>query len=90
MYREGSTATYSRLIFLEMVDLCVCTYLQMNWIRLFRMKRLGAPTVGLGGVGNPACIVALNISAWAWDDIFRSFPLVNSISCSAQGLMFSF
>ncbi len=46
-----------------MVDLCVCVHLQMYWSRLFRMKRLGAPKVDSGGVGNPTRIVALDVSA---------------------------
>ncbi len=54
------------------------------------MKGLGAPKVGLGGVGNPADMVALDVSVLAWDDIFRSFPLVNSISCRAQWMVFPF
>ncbi len=63
---------YSRFIFLEMVDLCICVHLQMYWSKLFKMKRLGAPKVGLGGVGNPSRIlVALNVSVHVCDDIMQ-------------------
>ena len=47
-----------------MVDLCVCAHLQMYWSKLFKIKRLGAPKVGLGGVGNPTPMVALDVSAY--------------------------
>ena len=53
----------SKFIFLEMVDLCVCVHLQIYWSKLFKIKRLGAPKVGSGGVGNPARMVALYVSA---------------------------
>jgi hypothetical protein len=35
----------------------------MYWRILFIMKWLGAPKVGSGGVGNPTCIVKLDVSA---------------------------
>jgi hypothetical protein len=34
----------------------------MYWSKLFKMKRLGAPKVGSGGVGNPERIVVLDVS----------------------------
>jgi hypothetical protein len=47
---------------LEMVDLCVCAHLQMYWSKSFKMKRLGAPKVASGEVGNPARMVVLDVS----------------------------
>ena len=47
-----------------MVDLCVCAHLQMYWSKSFKMKRLGAPKVASGRVGNPARMVALDVSAY--------------------------
>jgi len=47
-----------------MVDLCVWAHLQMCWSKSFKIKRLGAPKVGSGGVGNPAHMVALDVSAY--------------------------
>ena len=35
----------------------------MYWRKLFIMKRFGAPKVGSGDVGKPACIVTLDVSA---------------------------
>ena len=65
MYRPGSTATYSKFIFFEVVDLCACAHLQMYWSKSFKIKRLGAPKVGSGGVGKPARMVALlDVSAY--------------------------
>ncbi len=63
MYRAGTTATHSRFIFLEMVDLCIWVHLQIYWSELFKMKRFGDPSVGYGGVGNPARMVALDVLA---------------------------
>ncbi len=59
----GSTAICSRFIFLEMVDFCIWVHLQIYWSKLFKMKRFGDPNVDLGGVGNPACMVALDVLA---------------------------
>ena len=59
-------------IFLEIVDLCVWVHLQMYWSKLFKMKMkmLGGPKVGSGGVKNPvASIVALDVLAYVCDDI---------------------
>ena len=59
-------------IFLEIVDLCVWVHLQMYWSKLFKMKmkRLGGPKVGSGGVKNPvASILALDVLAYVCDDI---------------------
>ena len=64
MYRLGSSMTYSKFIFIEMVDLCVCAHLQIYWSKSFKIKRLGAPKVGSGGVGKPARMVALDVSAF--------------------------
>ena len=61
---SGSTATYSKFIFFEMVDLCVCAHLQMYLSKSFKIKRLGAPIVGSGGVGNPVRMVALDVFAY--------------------------
>jgi hypothetical protein len=36
----------------------------MYWSKSFKIKRLGAPKVGSGGVGKPARIVALDVSAY--------------------------
>ncbi len=36
----------------------------MYWSKLFKIKRLGAPKVGSGGIGNPAGMVALDVSAY--------------------------
>ncbi len=47
-----------------MVDLCICAHLQMYSSELFKMKRLGAPKVASGGVGNPARMVALDVSEY--------------------------
>jgi len=35
----------------------------MYWSKSLEIKRLGAPKVGSGGVGNPTRMVALDISA---------------------------
>jgi hypothetical protein len=34
----------------------------MYWSKSFKMKRLVALKVGSGGVGNPECIVVVNVS----------------------------
>jgi len=47
-----------------MVDLCVCAHLQMYWSKSFKMKRLGAPKVASGGVGNPVRMVVLDVSEY--------------------------
>jgi hypothetical protein len=47
-----------------MVDLRVCAHLQMYWSKLFKIKRLGAPKVGSGGVGKSVRMVALDVSAY--------------------------
>jgi hypothetical protein len=33
---------YSKFIYLEIVDLCICAHLQIYWSKSFEMKRLGA------------------------------------------------
>jgi hypothetical protein len=64
---------YSRFIFLEMVHLCVSAHLKMYRSKCFKMKRLGAPKVSSEGVGNPARMIALNVSVYVWDDILWGF-----------------
>ena len=54
-----------------MVDLCVCGHLQMYWSKSFKMKRLGAPKVASGEVGNPARMVVLDVSEYVCIAIFR-------------------
>ena len=56
-------ATYSRSIFLEMVDLCVWAHSHMYCRRLLRTNRVGVPKVAPGGAGKAACIVAADVSA---------------------------
>ncbi len=41
----------------------------MYWSKLFKIKRLGAPKVGSGGVGNPARMAELDVSAYVCDVI---------------------
>jgi hypothetical protein len=47
----------------------------MHWNKSFRMKRVGAPKVGLEGVGIPARMVVLDVSAKTWDSIFQELSL---------------
>jgi len=74
VYRPGSTVTCNKFIFFEMVDLCVWAHLQMYWSKSFKMKRLGAPTVGSGGVWKPARMVALDVSAYVCVAIVVGIP----------------
>jgi hypothetical protein len=65
MYREGSTMVYNRFIFLEMVDFCIWAHLQMYCSELVKMKRICSPIFGSVGVGNPVCMVALDMHKYA-------------------------
>ncbi len=48
----------------------------MYWSKSFKIKRLGAPKVGSGGVGNPARMVALDVSAYVCDVIVSKCSLL--------------
>ncbi len=50
--------------------------MRMYWSKSFKIKRLGAPKVGSGGVGNPACMVALDVSAYVCDAIVSRCSLL--------------
>ena len=47
----------------------------MYWSKSFKIKRLGAPKVGSGGVGNPAHMVALDVSAYVCGTIVLGITL---------------
>ena len=59
----------------------------MYWSKSFKIKRLGAPKVGSGGVGNPARMVALDVSAYVCVAIVMGILL--RLVC-AKGTKFSF
>ena len=48
----------------------------MYWSKSFKMKRLGAPKVGSGGVGNPARMVALDVSEYVCVAIVQVTSLI--------------
>ena len=48
----------------------------MHWSKSFKIKRLGAPKVVSGGVGNPARMVVLDVSAYVCVAIVSRFSLL--------------